>query len=463
MRDLSRQFVELQGFRSSGVVLEMEKNYKLEGLYKPQKTDWQSINNIAAFVLGACCLWPSFGGKTLVVFVAIAVWIATAFLGKYGTFVLSSNNGFMYFGMLGWMLITALMIIVNPEFNAGGLYTGLMTGVICIETIRNNLINHDFSAIKTFAFCSCILYVIVIARALLIGGSDSNVYRLNITSGFINETIGNFGLYYSVVFTIPIALFILFDKGCKNKWLAFALLGVSVVLLLFAQYTIALIIEIATFFVWLSVAQGTKRENQKSSIIWIVIIVIVCIVVAVFAEDLLAKPLLKVANSLQEDSPIKQRLQDLVLLIRGESSDGNLAADRLERYRDSIMGFFSHPIFGGNIYSILGIELGGEITKAGHNSIFEMFRLYGLIFAIPYFMLIFSILKKILAVWKKIKIEFYSILLAVVVAYFMLSCLNPIFNLFSMSWLFFNFILVAPLAFNEKGLYEKFCMELSKG
>ena len=441
----------------------MEKSYSPKKLYDQQKTDWQVINNIAALILGACCLLPSFGGKTYVVFLAIAVWMATAFLGKYGSFVLTSSNAFMCIGMLGWMAITALIIVFKPELNEGGLYTGLLTGVICIETFRNNVINRDFSAIKLFAICSCILYIVVMARALIIGGTNSGVYRLNVNSGHVNEEIGNFGLYYSIIFTIPIALFFLFDKGSKDKWIAIALLIVSVLLLLFAQYTIAFIIEIATFLIWLAVAQGNKSGDKNAPIIWIAIIVIACLVLAIFAEDLLAKPLLNLANSLSKDSPIRERLQDIVLLIRGEVSDGNLATDRLERYRDSILGFFSHPILGTNLYSILGIDIGMEGMKAGHNSLFEIFKQYGLVFGIPYLMLLFSVFGKVLSVWKKIKPAFYNVLLAVIVAYFMLSCVNPIFNLFSMTWLFFNFIVVAPLAFNEKGLFEKFCMELSKG
>ena len=220
-------------------------------LHTAKKSSLQSLNNIAAFVLGFCCLTPTFEFKTYLVFVAIAVWGGSAGLGLYVTTILNCKQAYTYLGMIGWILITVAMMVFCPDMNSGGLYTGLLTSVICIETMKNNLINKDYAAIKWIAFFSFVLYIIVIGRALSLGGTDSDVYRLNKASGVMNEAIGNFGIYYSVVFTVPLGLFFAFKKNIKFRLVAVALLVLSLLLLFFAQYTIAFIVEISLLLIWL--------------------------------------------------------------------------------------------------------------------------------------------------------------------------------------------------------------------
>ena len=65
--------------------------------------------------------------------------------------------------------------------------------------------------------------------------------------------------------------------------------------------------------------------------------------------------------------------------------------------------------------------------------------------------------KNLLTVWKEVNYGFYSLLTAIVVAYFILGLLNPIFNLFAMTWLLFNVLLVAPLIFSKRDEFEAVC------
>lgn len=430
-------------------------------LYTPKKSSLQILNNMAAFVLAFCCLTPTFVFKTYLVLIAIAVWGWSAVFGLYGTAVLNSKRTYMYFGMIGWLLITAAMMIFRPEMNAGGLYTGLLTSVICIETLRNNLISKDFSVIKRLAFFSLILYVLILGRALFLGGTDSNVYRLNKASGVMNESIGNFGLYYLVVFTLPLGLFFAFKKKIKHRWLVIALAVVSLLLLLFAQYTIAFIVEIALLLIWLVIKQ--TKGNRSMMLMWLILIGIFIMTLVLFSDIILIKPLEALANSISQDSPMRERLMDVVKTLQGDVSEDNLAVDRLSRYGDSWKSFFQHPILGGNIYQLLGLTNGDVAGKAGHNSVIELFNQYGLLFGVPYYLLMITQFKRLLTVWKKVDYGFYSLLTAVVVAYFILGLLNPIFNLFAMTWLLFNVLLVAPLIFSKRNVFEAFCEEFTLG
>ncbi len=430
-------------------------------LYTPKKSSLQILNNMAAFVLAFCCLTPTFVFKTYLVLIAMAVWGGSAIIGLYGPAVLKSKHVYMYLGIIGWIAITAAIIVFRPELNSGGLYTGLLTSAVCIETLRNNLINKDFYAIKWLAFFSLVLYVIVIGRALLLGGTDSNIYRLNKASGVMNETIGNFGIYYLVVFTVPFGLFFTFKKNTKYRWLAIVLTVLSALLFLFAQYTIAFIVEIALLLVWLVVAK--TKNNKTMMLIWLTTIGLLIVALILFSDILLVKPLMALANSISKDSPMHERLMDIVKTLQGDISEDNLAVDRLSRYGDSLINFFKHPILGGNIYQLLGLTVGNTASKAGHNSVIELFNQYGLLFGIPYYLLMITQFKNLLTVWKKVDYGFYSLLTAVVVAYFILGLLNPIFNLFAMTWLLFNVLLVAPLIFSKRDEFESFCSEFVLG
>ncbi|MBE5733690.1 MAG: hypothetical protein E7347_01410 [Clostridiales bacterium] len=411
-----------------------------------KKTNQQLINNISAFILAFCCMVPSFSGKTIIVLFAMFLWGASAMLGKYSRYVFNSNENYIYLGMFGWGLMTIAIILIRPQLNAGGLYTGLLTSVICIETFRNNLINRDFSIIKALAFFTVVLYVIVLVRALLIGGFNSDVYRLNKTSGLMNESIGNFGIYYLIVFTIPVGLFFSFKKNCKYRLLALALTLVSILLLFAAQYAIAFITEISLLLIWFVITK--TKENKSLRLISLVFITLLIVLLVLFVDELLVSPLTSIANSLPSSSPMKERLMDVVKTLQGDVGDNNLAVDRLTRYKDSLVSFFKNPLFGSNFENLFSVvETEG---KAGHNSVLEMLNQYGLVFGLPYFMLLISAFKKALNIWKNLNHSFYALLIAIIFAYFLLGLLNPIFNLFAMTWFLFNAIFVMPLVFDKK-------------
>jgi hypothetical protein len=358
----------------------------------------------------------------------------------------------MYLGMVGWFGITIALMIFDPEANRGGLYTGLLTSVICIETLRNNLINKDFSAIKALAFFSIVLYIIVLGRALLIGWTNSSVYRLNKDSGVINEAVGNFGLYYLAVFTLPVGLFFSCKKRMKHRWLSFLLICVSLLLLLFAQYTIAFIVETILLLIWLVIIK--TRNDTFIRTMWLTLISLFIVLLILFSDVLLVKPLMSLADSISQDSPMRERLMDIAKAIQGDTSADNLAVDRFSRYADSLKSFFKHPILGENIHRILGLSTKDVASKAGHNSVLELLNQYGLLFGVPYYLLMITLFKEILPLWKKVDYGFYALLQAIIIAYFVLGLLNPIFNLFAMTWLLFNAILVSPLLFSKKEVYE---------
>ena len=436
----------------------MQTSIEQQTYLNTNKSQMQKLNNALAFLLAFCCLTPSFSLKTSITMAIIVMWFASIIIGKYMINALNSTRVYMYLGLLGFLLITIIIIVIRPDMNSGGLYTGLLTSVICLETLRNNLINRDVSALKNVALFSIVIYVLVLARALIIGGTNTDVYRLNKSSGVMNETIGNFGIYYSAVFTFPIGMFFLINKKSKKKILSLALMGVSFVLLIFAQYTISFIVEISILLIWLILAK--TKDDKRLRILLLILIAVFIIVLVMFAEELLAQPLTSLVETLPKNSPIRQRLADVIRTLRGDITEGNLAVDRLTRYRDSMVNFLKNPLLGSNVLIALGGDASYLVGKPGHNSLIEIFSQYGLIFALPYYIAMFSLLNRMLKVWKKVYRKFYVLMVSIVTGYFLLALLNPIFNLFAMTWLIFNAIILLPLVFCDKQMSQKVYDEL---
>lgn len=397
------------------------------------------FQRLVLVLIALCTIGPSFRGKKILYALGILLWLALAAEGTFLQHILKGNGAKWILGMVPWVIMTVLVIVILPGLNSSSMYTSLLFSFISLIIVYKYIVDNDTGTLQFIARISLILYLVFLARAMIIAGNDSSIYRLNKASGIDNEKVGTFGIYYVAPLIMPIGFFYTVNYKGYRRIIGLIMCAITALLMVWAQYSIAFMLEFLIIAMYL--CAGKSGRLRKISLL--ILLVLFFLFILNF-DALVIKPLTTLMEDIPRTSPVKERLGDVIELFKGETKGDNMAVGRIERYLDSIRSFVKHPITGSLLLILFGFDVSGG--KAGHNSMFELLNQYG-IMAIPLYCFVYVFFKSAVRAWREIGHPYVRTIKIVGIAAVVLSCLNPIANLFGLVWMMFAFVPFAPLLF----------------
>ena len=398
-------------------------------------------------VFAACCIavwyvYPKFSANTLAGMALFVFWAMSLSFRPNG-FLSGRERLLRYLALLVWLAFVGVMIAVNTDDRFTGECKGIFLSIICLEVYRYYFDRKDFDALKTLCVVTLMIYMFTIARSLIIGGEDYGIYRQ--LTNF--EDVGSFATYYTAVFTVPTGLYLLAGRGFPvlARAAGLALVYLSVMITLRAQFTIALILLIAlTFVIWPFVSM--RRIGRVLVLITIGAAVLICFTVG---RELVSGLLIDFGAGFGKKSAFAMRITEIGYFIKGgHPEEAYDLLSRLNLYWASVVNFIKNPLLGGRF----AIALGYIDSTSDHNSLMYTFEAYGLIPAICFFVYCKYALANIFNYWKRRGGSFYKLVVSAAAAYIMLSCLNPTFQLFPLTWvILFGTMSVMLLGHGQEG------------
>lgn len=376
----------------------------------------------------SCCLavwyiYPKFGQSTGAGIVLLLLWGLTVTVKKHGLTV-GKRTAARYVCLFVWAAAVAAMIAVSTDDWFFGECKGIFLSVFCLEIYRYYFDKKDTRALRALCLVSMLAYMFTMARSMIIGGTDCGLYRQLLHF----EDVGSFATYYSAVFTVPAGIYI-FRNGSFSP--AVRITGIfltvlSVLMVMIAQFTISIIMTVLlTAFIWPIMNQNTVRRAVALLIIFEVLLII-----CFYGLPLLSDIAVRTGSSI-DNSAFGMRLTEIGYFLTGNSNGKSFdLLTRLNLYWASIVNFLKHPLIGGRF----AIALGLTDHTSGHNSLMYTFEAYGLVPAACFYIYCKYTLCEYFRFWKARDAGFSKLMRAVAVAYILLSCINPTFQLYPMTW-----------------------------
>lgn len=256
--------------------------------------------------------------------------------------------------------------------------------IFWIPVIMSNLYMHYYSSQKKKLLVYIIMLCFILTtiptiielstnqgaiRELTYGGVDT-VEDVN----KIRKNVGTFSYVYGLSIIIPFLIYILLKTNKKKT--VFVVLMLSVITLIEASFTIAIIITGISILIYYL----TSRKNLTQKMI----IISIAILVIIISYTFLPKLLISISENI-DNKYFKQRIVEIADFIGGNENGSGDLSSRLELYQMSLHTFLEHPIIGvGGYYYI-------EYNNPGigyHSEILDNMARYGifsLVFVISFF------------------------------------------------------------------------------
>lgn len=333
------------------------------------------------------------------------------------------------FWVIGKHTITVIICIVIYIINmfirkeAGNPIAYAKIGIIFwVPVIMNNLYMHYYSNSKKKALIHIILLYFILTtiptmmevfanpgaiRELSYGGVDTIEDYSK-----VQRNVGTFSYVYGLAIIIPFLLHILIET--KNKKLFLLLTLVSIITLIKASFTIAIIITAISMLIYYL----TSRKNITHKIM----VVAISILIVVISFNFLPNLLINLSNNI-DNKYFKQRIIEIADFMGGNASGSGDLTSRLELYKKSFDTFLKHPIIGvGGYYYI-------EFNNPGigyHSQILDDMARYG-IFSLFFVIIFFYYYRKNLLKISTIETN-KRIINTTIFGVLLLALINPCFN-----------------------------------
>ena len=308
-----------------------------------------------------------------------------------------------------WALLALLACPLYAIYGKIDMLTTYLSGVIYLLFWHSAFIyladNYEKKAIRRFIIINlCILVFNIVSTikvlemyplaARAINGLAEGITEADIEV-YTSMGCGSFGFIYGTVFlSLGIAAaFRAQNTTLKTKIFMIALFILVFNMILAAEFTTALLLT----FTMLLFSLVMNSKNLTTNI---VIVGIICLIIAVFNEQII-----EWIRTLAATFNIEYLENKMDMIISASSNESLESLSRSKRYMESLHGFAQNPFFG--------------IGKSGeHSQILDTFSAVGF-FAIPYVMMLFSIFKNM----RKYIDNKYSFIFATGVI--ILATLNP--------------------------------------
>ncbi|MCM1372249.1 MAG: hypothetical protein NC208_04580 [Bacteroides sp.] len=194
--------------------------------------------------------------------------------------------------------------------------------------------------------------------------------------------IGGFDFIYALVIAIPIAVWMITHTEKYWKWLNVGVLSSMVYCIYSSEYTTALIITILVFLLIPCFARPKMRPA----------IIFGAIVFVVFAGTGIFSVIVRGISSLVASDYVADRLQQVALLLEGNSVDNidtETSNERLQLMQQAWNGFFVSPIWGNNWVSY------SKKVLSGHSFALDLLSASGVIGLFIYFRIFYAVFKQV--------------------------------------------------------------------
>ena len=181
--------------------------------------------------------------------------------------------------------------------------------------------------------------------------------------------VGGYGIVYMNAVIYPILLFII--KTTKDKWIKFLVwinLVLAIMVILKANYLIAIILSIFQFFY---LYFFYKKIINK------VLLILIFTIGSFFVFNNI-NIIEKLSYPLVEGTSLRYKHKDIFDKLKGKSSEISTINDRSERYERSLRHYFFNPLIGTLSFDNLG----------KHSNILDIFAQFGIFIGIAFVFLL---------------------------------------------------------------------------
>lgn len=360
---------------------------------------------------------------TMLIFMTVLV---LSLIRSNGVIKMANKSIIVLFVFTGLLIFVGTVFMEEDLFNMIGIYFPyILWPTLYMITDRCM----DAKSKKTFILCWILFYAISVVATLKVVITDNDAARLlagaadqTLRMNYYKMGVGGYGFIYGCVFVIyGLSLWKNKEKNKGIKALLFVLIVVTIATIVFASYTLALLLTMIVLL--LGVYTRSKRKNAT---IWFVF--------AIIAIVLLHRPILMLIQDVASNMNlywIDNRIGQLINADTEGSVDG---LKRMGLYQMSLNSFTSN-IFGG------GQNIGG------HSMGFDLLGKYGIwggMFTIALFALLNSFRKSI----RGRKGMIYLVLMV-------LMCINTFDSIVLVPMALFMVPLILSLIDFEEKAYEK--------
>lgn len=343
---------------------------------------------ITAYMLAPKKFWV-IGKHTIIVIICIIIYIINMFIRK------EAGNPIAYakIGIIFWIPVIMSNLYIHYYYNSK---KKALIYIILLYFILTTIP----TMIEVFANPGAI-------RELSYGGVDTIEDYSK-----VQRNVGTFSYVYGLAIIIPFLIHILIEA--KNKKIYLLLTLISIMTLIKASFTIAIIISVISMLIYYL----TSKKNITHKIM----IVSISILFVVISFSFLPNFLIKLSNNI-DNKYFKQRIIEVADFIGGNEINGGDLTSRLELYQKSFNTFLKHPIVGvGGYYYI-------EFNNPGigyHSQLIDDMARYG-IFSLFFVIIFFYYYRKYLL---KISTKGTNnrIINTTIFGVLFLALINPCFN-----------------------------------
>jgi len=212
------------------------------------------------------------------------------------------------------------------------------------------------------------------ARRMVIFANDIDIVA---AQQFQKQGIASFGLIHAFPFLCP--LLVLHIKTGRNYlFKIFSAVVLLVTYLMIVKVSFAIPLILSTFaIVYAFILTENKRRNL------VIGVVMICALSVLLNKDLVTFSLDIINRSFFDDTPISEKIDDIILSIEYKQSDGQVS-DRGDLYKKSWHTFFESPIYG-NL---------DKTNAGGHAYFVDRLAYFGLFGVLPFFIFLFFAIKR---------------------------------------------------------------------
>lgn len=199
---------------------------------------------------------------------------------------------------------------------------------------------------------------------------------------YMSFNIGGFDFIYALVIAIPVVIWMINHTNKYWKLLNIVVLLSMIDCIYASEYTTALIITILIFFL---IPFYSKPKMRPAIITCAAIFVI-------FAGTGIFSAIIRGLSSMMESDYVADRLQQVALLLEGQSAqniDTETSNERLVLMQQAYDGFFASPIWGNNWISY------SKKVLSGHSFALDLLSATGILGFLVYFRVFYSVFKKV--------------------------------------------------------------------
>lgn len=382
------------------------------------------------------CVWytlPIMVEYTAFWFVLAFIWLCTA--RHFGRQLLSKANVTRYVFLCLWLTVTVLYVLayMHDAIFIGQL-KATMLSLFCVEFIRYYYEREDWPFLKLLVWVTLLSYFAGAIMSINLIAADPEVLKRAVAYGAEDQSVGNFGTFYSAIFVFGCMLYLLIHQGKTLSIWLLAAGGMLVcgVMLYLGQFTISYLM----LFLLLALIGLNIALKSRQSVIFTICLLVTLSFLALKQD--IAYSMMNLSSTVQI-AAVSDRLYDMgSYLLHGGTGHTDV---RVSFYMGSIENFLRYPLTG--TLSLQTMNTRVSTVPSGHNSLFELFALYGVFIASCFLYFPVTVLRKILHAWKETR--YYPYLVASVTVYLVLSCINPTFNVQTLSFMMMVVVTSLPV------------------